>query len=130
MIGTITANSLAEQIELAAYCSLEGYKKEQAIPAVLTGNPTARGNKGQVFKGQDNVEFQASCSFPPEAATGEKARNAKTAKLIVTYEFVTKATQKVYFLNKRTLLGLGSQDPFKAYQISDPQLYSRKIKSL
>ena len=128
--GTIIASSLAEEIELQAYCSLKEYQDARLFPAQLTGNPTASGNKGKVFKDQTNAEFQVTCLFPPEAATTEKLRTPKTAKLTVTYEFTTKGTQKIYLLDKQELLALNGEDPFKAYKISDPQLSSaRKIKS-
>jgi len=130
--GVITANSLSEQIELVAYCLIEDYNKGKLIPASLTGNPTAVGNKGLVFKDQINSQFQVDCTFPQDAAVPDKGktRTPKTAKLVVFYEFATKGTQKIYLMDKDALLSLKGEDAFKVYKISDPQLTSeRKIKS-
>lgn len=128
--GRIVANSLADQIEFQAHCSMEEYNKGSLMPAKLSGNPTANGNKGIVFKDQTNAEFTATCIFPGEAVKIEKPREPKKAYLHVTYEFTTKGTQKVYFLDRNEMLALKGEDPFKIYKLSDPQLgMDRKIKS-
>ncbi len=127
--GAISASSLAEQTRIAVFCSLESYKNGRPIPVQLFGTTaTGTSNTGLVFKNQD-AEFQARCVFP-EGLKAEKPRNAKIAKLIVTYDFTTKATQKLWFLDKQTLFNLQGKNPFNHYQISDPQLDSRrKVRS-
>jgi|SRR3989344_1224425 len=128
LTASIQASSLAEETKIAAFCSLEGFRNNQPVPAQLLGN-TASGNAGLIFKNQP-AEFQARCLFPPGAVKAEKLRNAAKATLIITYEFTTKGSQKMWFLDKQTILSLEGKDPFQYYGVSDSQLDSRrKIKS-
>lgn len=123
--GNIRALTLSDETEIEVFCSMEGYKEGRPIPAQLFGN-TAQRNKGRVFK-EASEEFGVNCVFPPDDSFKlEKQRTAKLAELIVVYQFKTKASQKIWFLDRNSLLALKGEDPFKHYKISDSQLDSRK----
>ncbi len=129
LLGKIKARGLDKPITLQVFCSLEDYNDEELFPAQLSGL-TASGNEGKVFKDQ-TAEFIAQCNFPGQKV--EKQVTSKKAKLVVVYDFLTKAYQRIWFMDKEALLNLQSQgiDPFELYAAKDNLLDSdRKIKSV
>ncbi len=117
LTGSIAASSLTDDTTIAAYCTLEGYRNERPIPAQLFGN-TASGNTAVIPKNY-NAEFQARCTFPPDPNfKADKSRIAKIATLVVNYRFTTQATQKLWFLDKNTLLSLEGKNAFDYYGIN------------
>ncbi len=92
--GSITASGIGEEMNIEAYCLLQGYNSDFPIPARILGTNTAD-NKAIVFKNQE-TEFNVQCDFSGQTTT--KLKEGKVAELIVVYEFTTKANQKIYFL--------------------------------
>src|SRR3989338_4549812 len=115
--------------DLEVFCLLDDAKIPQ-VPARLFG-PNANGNKGTIAKGL-STQFIVNCNFPGgitiKNPTPELREVAKEAKLIVTYNFKTKAYARMWFLNKAALFDFQTRsiDPFKQYGINDPLLDSDK----
>lgn len=130
LLGRIKAQGLDKNTQIETYCSLEDYNGGEPVEAVLTGFGAA-GNKGIIPKDQP-VEFQAQCIFPNGLAA-DRQIVAKEAKIIVVYDFETKAYQRLWFMDAGALASLQGQgvDPFKLYEVSDKQMdSSRKTKSV
>ncbi len=133
-LGRIKAQGLDKNTEIQAFCYLEDYNElhhaGEPIEAVLTGFGAA-GNRGLIPKDQP-AEFQVQCNFQNGIAA-DKQVTSKEAKLIVVYDFETKAYQRLWFMEKGALASLQGQgvNPFELYEINDPLLDSeRKTRSI
>jgi len=134
LLGRVKAQGLEKNTQIEAYCYLEGYNEKyhsgEPVEAVLTGFGAA-GNRAMIPKDQP-AEFQVQCNFQNGIAA-DKQIVAKEAKLIVVYDFETKAYQRLWFMAGGALASLQNQgvDPFDLYEISDQQLdSSRKTRSV
>jgi len=127
LLGTIKARGIEKDLTIQAFCSLEDYKKGVMIPAELLGTNT-QGNEGTILKDQ-TTEFTATCTFPKGIGV-KKQVTTKEAKLILKYEFLTTAYQRIYLMDKNALYDLQSNsiNPFKKYKTSDPLLSSSTNK--
>ncbi len=130
--GTVRVRGLEQPMEVHVSCSLDDYTINKGIiPGEIVNNPAARGNTITIQPDQ-TTEFGVNCYFPGEITELDKIQNAKTAKLIVVYEFTTKSYQRIWVLDNEALadLNLGGVNPFEVYQIDDPLLSSdRKLRS-
>ncbi len=129
LLANIKARSPGDPLSIEVYCNLEDYRNDAIIPAELTGT-TAIGNTGTIFKDQ-TTEFIASCTFPG-GLPADRQVTSKVAKLIVVYNFKTKAYLRTWFENRDELLSLQSRgiDPFEFYSVQDTLLDSKnKVRS-
>lgn len=129
--GTIQASSLEDEIKLKVFCSMEDYNSEALVPAEIIG--AGSDNEVSVFKNEDtNIDF--NCLFPGgiNKDTMKTPKVTKFVKAIVTYEFGSRATQKVYFLSPNILTSLDrtNVDPFVQYSIKDSLLSNREVKAV
>src|SRR3989344_1700201 len=99
LLGRVKAQGLEKNTQIEAYCYLEGYNEKyhsgEPVEAVLTGFGAA-GNRAMIPKDQP-AEFQVQCNFQNGIAA-DKQIVAKEAKLIVVYDFETKAYQRLWFM--------------------------------
>lgn len=128
--GRLQAMALDQPIEIEAYCSLEGYKDELKVPAELLGTTVSGTNRATVFKDQ-TTELRANCIFPEgitQEQFGSTQKVAKFATITVVYDFDSKSAQRIWFLNRETLLGLQSNgiDPFDQFDVADPYIVNGK----
>ncbi|MBS3168764.1 hypothetical protein J4216_06565 [Candidatus Woesearchaeota archaeon] len=124
--GRIRVQGLDKPTKILTYCVLEDYKKEEPIGAQLLGT-SASGNTANIFAKQA-TELVVNCEFP-EGLSVEKQVTSKFAKLIVIYEFQTKAYQRIWALDRAALNDLESNgiNPFNYYSIKDELLSSNGI---
>ena len=129
--GTIHASSLEDEIKLKVFCSMEDYNNEELVPAEVLG--AGVNNEVSVFKGEETA-IAFNCLFPGgiKEETMKTPKVTKFIKAIVTYEFGTRATQKVYFLSPDALTSLdrSNVDPFSQYSIKDPLVNNREVKAV
>ena len=130
--GIIQAKGVADSMVLEAYCDTDGL--EVPVEGRILGN-NADGNRAVVLKEQTIINpavFNVQCEISTAGITLEKPKEGRKVDLIIVYEFSTRATQKVYFINSGTYNSLISQgkDPFDYYSIRDPQLGSdRRLRT-
>lgn len=133
LTGSIQASSLQDETKLQVFCKMEGYDQEALKNAEVLGG-RASGNEVSLYK-DENTFFNFNCIFP-QGIPAEKMKKPKETRFVtsvVVYEFLTKATQKVYFLPRSTLDSLerSGTNPFEFYSIKDSQLSSdRRIRSI
>ncbi|MEK6955858.1 MAG: hypothetical protein AABW52_04315, partial [Nanoarchaeota archaeon] len=129
--GTIKASSLEDEIKLKVFCSMEDYNNEELMPAEIIG--AGADNEVSVFKNEE-TSINFNCLFPGgiQKDTMKTPKVTKFVKVAVTYEFGSRATQKVYFLpnNILTSLDRNNVDPFKQYSINDPLVNNREVKAV
>ena len=123
--GSITATGIEDNLEVSATCSINEISGNLPMDSPIMASLYAsisNGYKAKFFKDVPEV-IETSCVFP-FGIKAEKAINAREARLRVQYEFVTKATQKTYFLRGLELEQLKSTaiDPFEKYGIHEPNL--------
>ena len=114
VIASLEGASLDQDTEINVFCSLEDYQKGELIPASLAGS-NAQGNKALIPKGDSSI-LQASCFFPGGLDI-DAAIAAKEAKLVVLFDFKTKALYEFSFINDAELsaLQLSNRDPFEVH---------------
>ena len=118
VLATLKGASLDQETEITVWCYLEDYndiyQEGNLIPATLTGT-NALGNKAIIPEG-DTSTIQASCYFPGGVKI-DRAISTKEAKLVVLFDFKTKALYEFSYLNNQELASISSQDedPFEVY---------------
>src|SRR3989344_3420117 len=131
--GSIQASSLQDETKLQVFCKMENYEQEALKNAEVLGG-RASGNEVTLYK-DENTFFNFNCIFP-NGIPADKMKRPKETRFVtavVVYEFLTKATQKIYFFPRQTIDSLerSGTNPFDYYSVDDPQLSSdRKIKSI
>lgn len=131
LMGTITASPLNEDLEVSAYCTMEGYKNENGELALIPANFKTATNKVTIIKGFPET-LLARCSFEkgaqiPGFLGGEKTKiGSRKARMIVQYEFTSKALHKTYYMdsNEKALLLRTGKNPFQYYKVTEPLLQS------
>lgn len=129
--GTIKAQSLDRPLTADIRCSLKDYDGNIKLSLPVSGG----GNKIEVYK-EIPQTYSVGCYFSDGVKVEEQSklllvgetkvvpRIAKEAKMIIDYNFVTKASHNTYFLNwqlKNELLAR-EEDPFDYYGVKDSQL--------
>ncbi len=121
--GRIEANSLKEKTILNIACELEDYNG----PVLVTPSSAMF----EVYR--DKLSYSIPrCSFKDGIENNDRVTIPKRAKLIVDYDFITRATSRFYYMDKITYDNLfeNGRDPFTEYNVNDPFLKSdRTIKS-
>jgi hypothetical protein len=135
--GLISVSGFDQPVELATFCSLNAnsgeYVADNLIPAKLSGISSAE-NKA-TFYPNTNIIIGADCYFPngikevKESLLGkDQAIITKQAKLYTNFNFVTKASIKIYMLGwsefEQILKDPKINDPFAYYKINEPQRLS------
>ena len=110
---------------LEAYCDTDGL--EIPVEARILGT-NAQGKQVVIPKQIDSspVVYNVQCEIPTAGLALSKDREGRKVDLILVYEFATRATQKVYFMNHETYASLVNRgiNPFDYYNIKDSQLSS------
>ena len=133
LTGSIKAASLDDDVKLQVFCYLENYNHDLPVLADVLGG-RAEGNEVTLFKGAPtSINFNCLYRGGVPETDMKRPKETRFAKVVVAYQFTTKASERVYFLPRETLdsLDRNNVNPFTQYKVDDPYLKSdRTITSV